>query len=713
MILIDVYTQHPILGNQTLTYTHNTFLERGVRCWVELVNRKIVAFVARSYEGEADFEVKPIEAIIDTSPILNEELHQLATEMSRQTLSPIIRCFQAILPNQLRPKHNHKTVQTIDYVKVKDKTLYQTKRQLEVIEDLNQHDFLDYSSALKKYKSVLKKLIEYGAIERFSKVKEYVEKDVTRYNPKHVLTKEQQQALNSVVLQESNTYLLFGATGSGKTEVYLQLSSQVLQMSQQVLILVPEISLTPQMIERFQSRFGQDIGIYHSGLNDQEKYEQYLRVKNNDVSIVVGTRSCSFLPFENLGLIVMDEEHDPSFKQESVPFYHALDICLWRSRYHNCPLILGSATPSLESYAKAYKGVYKLLTLPKRINNNFPSITVVDTSKNLRKLEYEVLSNELKIAIEKTLAQNEQIILLLNRRSYSPIVQCENCLEVLMCPDCDTALSYHKDNHLYQCHTCGYQQKDNHCPKCHHRASLNKGLGTQRLEEIVKQLFPQARVSRMDADSTRLKNAHFKILDDFVAHRTDILIGTQMIAKGLDIPNVTLVAILKADSALYHEDFSSSEQAFSLILQASGRAGRHDKQGQVIIQSFSSDHYALQYALYQNYLGFFNQEMKYRQSGQYPPYVYMTEILFSHVNKDKTIEVADLYSIKYRECKALRVLGPVAIRKLSKIERVRIVVKSKNFDEMIQTLTTIHSQLENKLKGVKVVYNVKPLHLTT
>lgn len=713
MILIDVYTQHPILGNQTLTYTHNTFLERGVRCWVELVNRKIVAFVARSYEGEADFEVKPIEAIIDTSPILNEELHQLATEMSRQTLSPIIRCFQAILPNQLRPKNNHKTVQTIDYVKVKDQTLYQTKRQLEVIEDLNQHDFLDYSSALKKYKSVLKKLIEYGAIERFSKVKEYVEKDVTRYNPKHVLTKEQQQALNSVVLQESNTYLLFGATGSGKTEVYLQLASQVLQMNQQVLILVPEISLTPQMIERFQSRFGQDIGIYHSGLNDQEKYEQYLRVKNNEVSIVVGTRSCSFLPFENLGLIVMDEEHDPSFKQESVPFYHALDICLWRSRYHNCPLVLGSATPSLESYAKAYKGVYKLLTLPKRINNNFPNITVVDTSKNLRKLEYEVLSNELKTAIEKTLAQNEQIILLLNRRSYSPIVQCENCLEVLMCPDCDTALSYHKDNHLYQCHTCGYQQKDNQCPKCHHRASLNKGLGTQRLEEIVRQLFPQARVSRMDADSTRLKNAHFKILDDFIAHRTDILIGTQMIAKGLDIPNVTLVAILKADSALYHEDFSSSEQAFSLILQASGRAGRHDKQGQVIIQSFSSDHYALQYALYQNYLGFFNQEMKYRKSGQYPPYVYMTEILFSHVNKDKTIEVADLYSIKYRECGTLKVLGPVAIRKLSKIERVRIVVKSKNYEEMIQTLTTIHSQLENKLKGVKVVYNVKPLHLTT
>lgn len=713
MILVDVYTQHPILGNQTLTYSHSSFLKRGIRCWVELVNKKIVGFVARSYEGEVDFDVKPIVSIIDQSPILNEELHQLAIQMSYQTLSPIIRCFQAILPNQLRPKSNHKAIQTIDYVRVKDKTLYQTKRQRQVLEDLSQYDSFNYSSALKKYKSVLKNLIDNGAIERFSKVKEYVEKDINIQSQNHRLTKSQQQALDAVILNESKTYLLFGATGSGKTEVYLQLASKVLQNKKQVLILVPEISLTPQMIERFQLRFGQDIGIYHSGLNDQEKYEQYLRVKNNEVSIVVGTRSCSFLPFDNLGLIVMDEEHDPSFKQESVPFYHALDVCLWRSQYHNCPLMLGSATPSLESYAKAYKGVYKLLTLPKRINDNLPEITIVDTSKNLRKLEYEVLSQELKRAIEETLARKEQIILLLNRRSYSPIVQCENCLEVLMCPDCDTALSYHKDNHLYQCHTCGYQQQDDSCPKCHHRASLRKGLGTQRLEEIVSQQFPHAKVSRMDADTTRLKNAHFKILDDFTAHRTDILIGTQMIAKGLDIPNVTLVAILKADSALYHEDFSSSEQAFSLILQASGRAGRHDKQGHVIIQSFSSDHYALQYALYQNYLGFFNQEMKYRQSGQYPPYVYMSEILFSHTNKDKALEVADLFGVEYRKNNTLKVLGPVAIRKLAKIERVRIVVKSKNFEQMIQVLTTIHSLKENKLKGAKVVYNVKPLHLTT
>ena len=713
MILVDIYTQHPILGNQTLTYTHDIFLERGIRCWVELVNKKIVGFVMRSYEGEVEFDVKPIESVIDDSPILNDELYQLATEMSQKTLSPIIRCFQAILPNQLRPKSNHKTIQTTDFVRVIDTTGYQTKRQQEVLEDLNQYESLDYSNALNKYKTVLKTLIDNGAVERFNEVKKYVEKEITIQSQNHQLTKTQQQALDAVVLNQNHTYLLFGATGSGKTEVYLQLASKVLQNKQQVLILVPEISLTPQMIERFQSRFGQDIGIYHSGLNDQEKYEQYLRVKNNEVLIVVGTRSCSFLPFENLGLIVMDEEHDPSFKQESVPFYHALDVCLWRSHYHNCPLMLGSATPSLESYAKAYKGIYKLLALPKRINNNFPKITIVDTSKNLRKLEYEVLSNELKTAIQETLQRKEQIILLLNRRSYSPIVQCENCLEVLMCPDCDTALSYHKDTHHYQCHTCGYQQHDNKCPKCHHRASLNKGLGTQRLEEIVCQLFPQAKVSRMDADSTRLKNAHFKILDDFSSHRTDILIGTQMIAKGLDIPNVTLVAILKADSALYHEDFSSSEQAFSLILQASGRAGRHDKQGHVIIQSFSSDHYVLQYALYQNYLGFFNQEMKYRQSGQYPPYVYMTEIMFSHLNKDKTIETADLFSVEYRKIESLKVLGPVAIRKLAKIERVRVVVKSKNFDEMIQTLTTIHSQLENKLKGVKVVYNVKPLHLTT
>lgn len=712
MFLVDVYTQNPIQHNQRLTYQSDFLIRQGCRVLVPLRNSQVVGFVDRSYEGTSEFDVKKIIEVIDEEPILNEELLALAQWLSFMTLSPLIRCLQAILPNPLRPQKNAKKARLIRMIKVKDVSIKLTPHQQKIVDDLKRVGELTYSEGLKKYKTSLRTLIKNHIIDVFEIEKEYQEQPIQQSSHHKQLTPDQQKAVDAIALNKTSVSLLFGATGSGKTEVYLQVAQKVIDSGQQVLILVPEISLTPQMIERFQSRFGQDIGIYHSGLNDQEKYEQYQRVRNRDVNIVVGTRSCVFLPFSNLGLIVLDEEHDTSFKQESVPYYHAREVALKRAQTHQCPVILGSASPSLETYAKAIKGVYHLLELPQRINQSFPEIKVIDMKAQLRALKDDVISQPLDEAIKSALSKNEQIILLLNRRSYSPIVQCQNCMEALQCPNCDTTLAYHKDSQTYLCHTCGYSQNNNICPNCKGKAIMMKGVGTQRLQEIVESKYPQAKVGRLDADTSRLKNAHFKILNQFQNREIDILVGTQMIAKGLDMPFVTLVGILQADSALMHDDFSSTEKAFSLILQASGRAGRHDLDGQVYVQSYIPDHYAIGYALRQNYIGFFQQEMKYRHQGQYPPYTYFCEILLSHKSQEVINELA--FKIVYA-CKqySLNTLGPAPLRKLSTLHRSRIIIRSKDNLSMIKSLHQIQEQLQLPKERVRVVFNVNPLHLSS
>lgn len=712
MFLVEVYTENPIHYNQRLTYQSSFYIEPGCRVIVPLRNQKVFAFVDQCYEGEVNFETKPVIEVIDEKPILNQELLDLAQWLSYMTIAPLIRCLQAILPNPLRPKKSARKVQMVRMVKVNEGEYKLSQHQQHIFDDLKQQQELSYTQALKLYKTSLKTLIKNGAVVEYEIEKTYEDQNIELSSNPKLLTQDQQKAVDSIQLKSYSTSLLFGATGSGKTEVYLQVAQKVLDQKQQVLILVPEISLTPQMIERFQSRFGQDIGFYHSGLNDQEKYEQYQRVKNQEVDIVVGTRSCVFLPFSNLGLIVLDEEHDPSFKQESIPYYHAREVALHRAQTHNCPVILGSASPSLETYAKALKGVYQLLELPQRINQSFPDVKVIDMRAQLRQLKEEVISKSLDELIQTTLNRNEQIILLLNRRSYSPIVQCQNCFTPLECPHCDTTLAYHKDSQSYLCHTCGYQQSSNECPVCHHKAVIMKGVGTQRLQEIVEAKYPQARVGRLDADTSRLKNAHFRILKQFENRELDILVGTQMIAKGLDMPFVTLVGVLQADSALMHDDFSSTEKAFSLILQASGRAGRHDLDGQVIVQSFIPDHYAIQYALRQNYKGFFQHEMKYRHQGQYPPYNYFCEILLSHKAQEE-ISALSYKIVHVAKTLGLNTLGPAPLRKLSNLNRARIIIRSKDNLNMIEKLHQLQQELQLPKEKVKVVFNINPLHLSS
>ena len=709
MKLVDVFIEDPFLFNGVLTYECSKAIAPGCRVLVPVNATQRIGFVKRSYEGEVDFELKHVLEIIDDTPIVNEELMELGYWMAKTTLNPIIRCFQAILPNVLRPTKSYQDKQTQTMVRVIDAKASLTDKQSVFVSFIG--ETRAYSEARKVSPSMLKTLLDKGVLERFEITKEYVKQDINALKSDIVLNDEQQAVLAEIDLNKYKTTLLHGVTGSGKTEIYLQCAKTVINKGKQVLVLVPEISLTPQMIDRFQKRFGQDIGVYHSGLSNQEKYEQYLRVQKNEVSIVVGTRSAVFMPFKELGLIVMDEEHDDSFKQDSTPYYHAREIAHFRCQYHQCPLILGSASPSLDSYAKAVKGHYQLLKLKHRVNLNLPTIHLINTQKQLKQLKYQPLANDLIQALKRTLEQGNQSILLLNRRSYSPILRCFECGHVLVCPHCDTALSYHKDDNHMHCHTCDHRELRSACPQCHNTKLDMVGLGTQKLEEIVQNLFPQARILRMDRDTTTRKNAHFNMLKAFSDGEYDILIGTQMIAKGLDIPKVVCVGILNIDTSLMHEDFSSSERVFSLMLQASGRAGRHNHPGEVYIQTGFVDHYAIDKALKQDYVRFFKEEMHYRHQGMYPPYSYLIELTFSHLNEERCFDVALDYHQQLYEQDLFVALGPTKLRKIKDLNRYRIILKGKNLDRMREVVYNIHESSFKQLKGVRLVINVNPTQL--
>lgn len=711
MRVCDVYIEESFLNNQTLTYLCQDFnVSFGTRVWLNVRGRRMMAFVKSVYDSNResfDFKLQPILSVVDDSPIINDELYEMAKFMSYQTVTPLIRCLQTVLPNKLRPRTSAskpKTIRGIQFFADTEDSF--TKKQAQFIENFRNVDFVSLKEAREFY-SGFRILINKGIFKEVEKEVHYVPTDIEKTYPKHPLTGMQQKVYESVRFDKSHTYLLHGVTGSGKTEVYLQWAEDVLQQNKSVLFLVPEISLTPQMIARVSKRFGKDVGIYHSSLNDQEKYEQYLRVKKGETHIVVGTRSAIFMPFENLGLIVMDEEHDHSYKQSNMPMYYTHDIAHLRSKYHNCPLVLGSASPRLESYARALKDVYTLLELPKRINDSFPNVQIIDTKEALYQKESSILTNDLIKAIEDRLARSEQVILVLNRRGYMTLLKDAETQEILMCPYCDVSLNYHKHDNLLKCHQCDYHTQQ--IPKGTDNKPLKvvgSGVGTQRLQEYLESRFPNARIGRMDRDTTTRKHAHEKILGSFRNHEYDILVGTQMIAKGLDIPNVTLVGILNIDTALGHEDFRSVEDTFNLILQASGRSGRGDKKGEVMVQTFNADHYAIQYAVHNQYKAFFNQEMQYRKMAQYPPYSYLISVVFSDEKENIAYKKSQAFLNHFKQDQ-VKILGPSFILRLRGYYRVRIILKGKNLEDMLRQ---VHSAYDNIDKG-GIRIDVNPMTL--
>lgn len=679
-MFIDVLIENAFLYHQTLSYFSPHPLQPGQRVLVPLRGRELVAFVlAVDVVKPDDIEILEILDILDDKAIVNEELFELALWLAHHTVSPLIRCFQAILPNALKPQSSAKKAAQI-------RMLRRTALEESGLSP-KQKETLDRFSSQHSYQEVrafyggIKKLIEKAYYEEYTIDKEALDYPVTALEEAKCLTQDQEAVYRSLDFNESASYLLFGVTGSGKTELYLQWAKDCLSLGKSALVLVPEIALTPQMIARFTRRFGNDVAFYHSGLSNQEKYEQYRKVESQKARIVVGTRSAVFMPMDEIGLIIIDEEHDQSYKQSSTPYYHAIDVAQWRSQYHNAPLVLGSASPSLESYAKAITGHYKLMELKRRINESFPTVILVDTRKGLYARQSSILSPALIDKMGEVLERKEQILLLLNRRGYMPLLKDAQSLEVLMCPNCDVALNYHKDEKAAICHQCSYRSTAIFNQN-HELELIGSGIGTQRLQEMVEAIFTQARVLRMDADSTRFKNAHEKILQAFANHEADILIGTQMIAKGIDIPNVTLVGILNIDASLSYTDYRSVEDTFALLLQALGRSGRGAKRGEVMIQSFNPEHYAIDYARKGQYKHFFKKEMEYRKLAGYPPYQYLIALIFSDESEEKAEALSQFFLSLYQAGDE-KIIGPARLRKLKNRYRTQILLKGRDLERMI------------------------------
>ncbi|MED4401612.1 primosomal protein N' [Metabacillus fastidiosus] len=501
------------------------------------------------------------------------------------------------------------------------------------------------------------------------------------------LNEEQEKAivpiLEAVNDKKHEVFLMYGVTGSGKTEVYLQSIEKVLNEGKEAIVLVPEISLTPQMVNRFKGRFGSLVAVLHSGLSTGEKYDEWRKIERKEVKVVVGARSAIFAPFENLGMIIIDEEHESSYKQEENPRYHARDVAVYRGNYHQCPVILGSATPTLESFARASKNVYKLLTLADRVNaRSMPAVEIVDMREELRTGNRTMFSTNLIEKLQDRLAKGEQSVLFLNRRGYSSFVMCRDCGYVIQCAHCDISLTYHRFSQSLKCHYCGHEEHmPTKCPECESEHIRFFGTGTQKVEEEILKVLPEARIIRMDVDTTSRKGAHEKLLTEFGEGRADILLGTQMIAKGLDFPNVTLVGVLTADTMLNLPDFRASEKTFQLLTQVSGRAGRHELPGEVVIQTYTPEHYSVQLASQYDYNLFYEKEMLIRKQHSYPPFYYLSLVTISHPEVTKAASVTEqIVSFLRRELSTQTIiLGPVAspIPRIKDRYRYQCMIKYK------------------------------------
>jgi len=536
-------------------------------------------------------------------------------------------------------------------------------------------------------------------------------------------TPEQARALQIITAslneRQPKPILLHGITGSGKTEIYLQAIAQTLAQGREAIVLVPEISLTPQMIERFKARFGSTVAVLHSRLSLGERYDEWCRIRSGAAKIAIGARSAVFAPFAKLGLIVMDEEHETSYKQDFNPRYHTREVALRLAQMSGALLLLGSATPSLESYRRAQEGTYRLIELTQRIDNAaLPPVTIVDLREEMKNGNKSIFSRKLQQAIAERLAHGEQTILFLNRRGYATFVLCRECGLVLRCLYCDVALTYHLDQQVLQCHYCNYTARmPQNCPRCKSKYIRRFGIGTQKVEEEVKRIFPQARVLRMDIDTTGRKGMHEQILRTFGEHKADILIGTQMIAKGLDFPHVTLVGVITADTTLNLPDFRAGERTFQLLTQVAGRAGRGKQPGEVIIQTYAPQHYSVVTASRHDYHAFYEAEIAERASFNYPPFSHFIRIVITAPVEQHTIDTAQTLGSLFcalTEGTAIEVLGPTpaALAKVKNKYRWQLVLKGSTLELLRKLVREALKRLEAQAKPkAEITIDVNPLSM--
>ena len=695
-------------------------------------NRLIEGFVLDIGIFPTEYTLKEIDSIVNRD-VLNTELIELGKYISKTTISSLSSAYQSMLPKGIKAS-------------IKNKVSTSKKRYMVLNQDINIiNNYIDNNRRYIKQVNILNEVINNNKVlvpRLDSSINTLLNKDLIklvyeeeyRYkvesfnsNKKITLSLEQEKVINTIKedMDKYNTYLLYGVTGSGKTEVYVELVKECVRQGKQAIVLVPEIGLTEQIVSRFkiglegiemgsniEGERKVNIAVLHSGLSEGERYDEYRRIKEENVDVVIGTRSAIFAPLKNIGIIVIDEEQSTSYKQDCNPRYHARDVAIWRGKWHKCPIVLGSATPSLESFARAGNGVYRLVTMLKRAGSaKLPVVTVVDMKKEAKRGNF-ILSEKLVQNMKDVIARGKQVMLLLNRRGYSSAFICRDCSHTEKCPNCDITLTYHKSSNRFSCHYCGFSKvRDGICSKCGSDNVMDYGIGTERLVEEVERLIDGARVVRMDLDTTGRKGSHQRIIRQFDSGVYNVLVGTQMIAKGLDFPNVVLVGVISADSSLNVPDFRSSERTFELLTQVSGRSGSGVEDGEVIVQSFDTGHYSLEYARRQDYVGFYREEMKMRKVLKYSPYYYI--VVVSVLSKDYKEGMREARKVgEYLRSKLdgeAIVLGPAManVFKMNNVYRYKCTVKYRKSDKLLEVLTFIDGIYRDNVR-VSIEVDVGP-----
>lgn len=722
MLLVEVIIEYPSCSlDRPFYYAYNGFLTKGVRVKVPFAHKVIIGYVINVIdckENKSEFaqrngyELKDIIEVVDEDKIIDDELFSLAKEVANYYFTPLISVLQTMLPPSLKPNSSSLKKSKIvyeTYLKAYDKDVsFLTLKQRTVYEEIKK---IGLSKKSLYSHSIVKVLIKNGYLEEIKTPKKLDEDNVYE-SDFYALNEEQENAKIRVLSETNKIFLLEGVTGSGKTEVYLHLTREYLNKNLKVLVLLPEIGLTYQVVKLFKQRFKR-IALLHSSLTNSELYAEYSRISKGEVDIVIGARSAIFAPLKDIGLIIIDEEHSESYKQDTPPYYHALTVAKMRQKYHQCNILLGSATPSLESRARAFKGNYVLLKMDKRFKTQLPKCEVVDLN-SLKEIDEDsiIYSKTLREKIKNRLDKNEQVMIMLNRRGFAPYVACRRCSYVFKCPTCSLPLSFHLDENLLKCHHCGYTSiMVERCPKCSSTYIRTGGIGSQKAEQELKKLFPTARILRLDSDVAKKRLATKEVIEKFRKHEADILIGTQMISKGLDFKDVTLSCVLLADIGLNIPSYLASERIFSLLTQTIGRAGRNEN-GEAIIQTYMPNHYAIKYASNQDYEGFFQTEMKYRKLSSYPPFSYCAIISLSSKNEKKLISalplIKNFLEVKFSERK-VDIIGPSEyyVSFLNGKFRRKFLIKYYNYADIVEPFRELKEFVLNQ-KDILLSIDIDP-----
>ncbi len=688
-------------------------------------NNKIIdGYVLEVYDNCGNVSnIKTLVNICEDFPVLRENDINLIKIMKERYLCTYLDCIRTILPSGIARDIKNKTCDFIftgNSLNAKfDKDPY--KKIYEVVEKNNgSYMKSEISSKFNMSLSSINTLLKHGfLITECRVVGRYSGKDYAGYEKKQ-LNSEQEKVFDNIISSEKKYFLIHGVTGSGKTEIYMHLVNNMLLQNKASIILVPEISLTPQMIERFKGRFGKDIAVFHSKLSEGERIDEWLRVKNGTVKVAVGARSAVFLPFDNLGLIIIDEEHELSYKSDSNPKYHAREISEIKSGMDGCKVVLGSATPSIETYYRALKGEIDLMHILNRADSaKMPTTEIVDMREELEANNKSIFSRKLYSSISTALQNKEQIILFLNKRGFSSFISCRKCGFVFKCSSCDISLTYHTSENYLICHYCGKKQPvSKTCPACGSKYVKHFGIGTEKVEEEIKRYFPHARTLRMDFDTTRKKDSYENIYKTFKERNADVLIGTQMIAKGLDFENVTLVGVLAADLSLNLPDYRSGERTFQLITQVSGRAGRGKKSGEVIVQTYNPENYSIIYSVNNDYNDFYDKEIQIRKEMNYPPFAKILSLNFSSKNEELLIKnlqnMGNFFKNSYEINDKIEILGPCpcSISKIKDLYRWQILFKGEidlKFANEIKFI--VYKLLKNVYNDIRVSIDINPSSL--